>query len=370
MPSWSPSTPSSSIPLGSEDSHLLSQSLPSPDPFDASSHIHTGPGGADLSLSELSLSDKPYSRDGPRFSLLAPPPVPVRFSAEQSIIEECEEGGDTTGSVDEQDDANNTVIERVVTEKTREEKLQSDLFILKKLNASFAVLNDALQATKGATEQVAEQLSQTDALLDKYANMLAKSETVTRLIFDERWGGADTVTEPTPIRMRSYLSGSARRLLNKPDSSEKGKKRRIEKPRNAHAGKQKRQRSGRQRSVLNKRQWQLLRPRLLQGVEAQALSVVVFGVFGELEQLQPLWRPVERGDCQKLRLRLRLHLPFPAQGQLVQLAALVTVEVGPGQVLLQAGVQVCQGVFQREARRSLHPYDASGPILLKSDQLR
>ncbi|KAF8135397.1 hypothetical protein EV363DRAFT_1320618 [Boletus edulis] len=184
MPSWSPSTPSSSIPLGSEeDSHLLDQSLPSPDPFDASSHIHTstGPGGADLSLSELSLSDKPYSRDGPRFSLLAPPPAP--------LSEEYEETGDT--SIDGHDDANNTIMARVVAEKTREEKLQSDLFILRKLNASFAVLNDALRATKGATEQVAEQLSQTDALLDKYANMLAKSETVTRLIFDERWGGAD-----------------------------------------------------------------------------------------------------------------------------------------------------------------------------------
>lgn len=154
MPSWSPSTPSSSIPLGSEEgSHLLSQSLPSSDPFDASSHIHTGPGGADLSLSELSLSDKPYSRDGPRFSLLAPAPAPFRFSTDQSTIiegEEYEEEGDT--SVDGHDDANNTVMERAVVEKAREEKLQSDLFILKKLNASFAVLNDALQATKGATE--------------------------------------------------------------------------------------------------------------------------------------------------------------------------------------------------------------------------
>ncbi|KAI9569675.1 hypothetical protein HD554DRAFT_501441 [Boletus coccyginus] len=193
---WSPSTPSS-IPLVSEErSHLLSQSLPSTDSFDVSSHIHTGPGGADLSLSELSLSDKPYSRDGPRFSLLAPPPAPFCFSADQSTIiegEECEEGADI--SVDGHDGADDTVMERIVAEKAREEKLQSDLFILKKLNASFAVLNEALQATKGATEQVAEQLSQTDALLDKYANMLAKSETVTRLIFDERWGGADADEE-------------------------------------------------------------------------------------------------------------------------------------------------------------------------------
>lgn len=156
MSSWSLSSPSSSIPLGfEEDSHLLSQSLPSPDPFDASSHIHTGPGGADLSLSELSLSDKPSSRDpGPRFSLLAPPLAPLRFSADQSAIiegeEDHEEDGDT--SADGHDVANDTIVDRVDAKKTREDKLQNDLFILRKLNASFAVLNDALRATKGATE--------------------------------------------------------------------------------------------------------------------------------------------------------------------------------------------------------------------------
>ncbi|KIJ67803.1 hypothetical protein HYDPIDRAFT_25273 [Hydnomerulius pinastri MD-312] len=201
MSPWSPSTPSSSLPLGSddEDSRLLSESLPSPDPFDASSHIYTGPGGADLSLSELSLSDKPYSRDGPRFSLLAPPPAPARaFEADQSAIAEDDEYGDEVvedGDIDDDDAANNTVIGRAVVAKAREERLQRDLFILKKLNASFAVLSDALRATKSATEQVAGQLSHTDALLDKYANMLAKSEGVTRLIFDERWEGAEADEE-------------------------------------------------------------------------------------------------------------------------------------------------------------------------------
>ena len=145
MPSWSPSTPSSTIPLASElDSRLLSQALPSPDPLDAS---HTGPGGPDLSLSELSLSDKPYN---PRFSLLAPPLAPLHLSADQSaILEDEQEGG---ADVDERDDADNTMMQHAVAEKAREEKLQSDLFILKKLNASFAVLNDALQASMGATQ--------------------------------------------------------------------------------------------------------------------------------------------------------------------------------------------------------------------------
>jgi hypothetical protein len=37
-------------------------------------------------------------------------------------------------------------------------------------------------------------LEHTNALLDKYVNILSKSEAVTRLIFDERWEGADQVT--------------------------------------------------------------------------------------------------------------------------------------------------------------------------------
>jgi hypothetical protein len=155
MSPWSPSTPSSSLPLDSDpDSRLLSQSLPSPDPFDASSHFHTGPGGADLSLSELSISDKPYGRDGPRFSLLAPPPAQVRtYSADQSAITEDDEyEEERDAGPDDEAAANNTVIGRVAAEKAREEKLQKDLFIIRQLNASFAVLNDALRATKSATE--------------------------------------------------------------------------------------------------------------------------------------------------------------------------------------------------------------------------
>ena len=68
---------------------------------------------------------------------------------------------------------------------------------------------------------MAEQLSQTDVLLDKYANMLAKSETVTRLIFDERWGGADAVSMLIQtwcyinIRGESSIAPLVRVLLNR-----------------------------------------------------------------------------------------------------------------------------------------------------------
>lgn len=194
--SWSPSTPSSLLPDAS-DSQLLSGSLPSPEPFDSPSH--TGPGGADLSLSELSLSDKDtehfHFHDKPRFSLLAPAATTSQtFSPDQSRItedDEYEEGNDE-GS---ENDVDTTMIGRVAFAKAREDKLQSDLRVLKKLNASFALFNDALKSTQTATEQVATQLAQTDALLDKYVNMLGKSEAVAKLIFDEQWEGADADEE-------------------------------------------------------------------------------------------------------------------------------------------------------------------------------
>ncbi|KAL4073891.1 hypothetical protein J3A83DRAFT_4232144 [Scleroderma citrinum] len=197
MPSRSLSAgSSSSLPVDDVGSRILSESLPSA--IDESVHLQdTGPGGADLSLSELSLSDKLFTRDGPRFSLLAPQPALSHpFSSDQSAIAEDDEYDEgTEATVDTEEDAANTmVLDQAIAAKAREEKLQRDLFILKKLNASFAVLNDALNVAKSATEQVAEQLVQTDGLLDKYANMLSKSEGVTRLIFDEQWEGAEAVS--------------------------------------------------------------------------------------------------------------------------------------------------------------------------------
>ena len=154
MASWSPSTPSSSsLPVVSDiGSRILSESFP---PDDSLQLQHTGPGGADLSLSELSLSDKPFTRDGPRFSLLAPQPAPPRLiSSEQSAIAEEDEYDDATGATADSDEdlVNTAVLGRAVATKTREEKLQRDLFILKKLNSSFAVLSDALSVAKSATE--------------------------------------------------------------------------------------------------------------------------------------------------------------------------------------------------------------------------
>ena len=77
-------------------SRLLSQSPLLPSSSSSLSHAHTGPGGDDLLLSELSLADQ--------------------------------------------------------AAKTRDEKLQRDLFILKKLNSSFAAFNEVLKDTQTGTE--------------------------------------------------------------------------------------------------------------------------------------------------------------------------------------------------------------------------
>jgi DASH complex subunit Duo1 len=44
-------------------------------------------------------------------------------------------------------------------------------------------------------QRIAGQLEQTDALLNKYINVLAKSEEFSRLIFNENWMGADAVSD-------------------------------------------------------------------------------------------------------------------------------------------------------------------------------
>ena len=56
-------------------------------------------------------------------------------------------------------------------------------------------------------QRVAEQLADTDALLSKYINILDKSEAVTRLIFDERWEGAEQVRflPQTPISVFHFI---------------------------------------------------------------------------------------------------------------------------------------------------------------------
>ncbi|KAJ7132755.1 hypothetical protein C8R43DRAFT_1089701 [Mycena crocata] len=150
----------------SGDSRLLSQSPILPSSSSLSSD--TGPGGNDLSLSELSLSERvangaPPSRFGP---------LPDPNSSTIRDPEELERN-------------------KKHTRKLRDEKLQNDAFILKKMNASLASFNDALSEVGSQNERVAVQLEQTEALLNKYVSILSGSEDFARLIFDDQWHGAD-----------------------------------------------------------------------------------------------------------------------------------------------------------------------------------
>ena len=59
---------------------------------------------------------------------------------------------------------------------------------------------------------MAAQLEQTQALLNKYANMLSKSEDFARLIFDERWQGGEAVSIPCiPRYADAYVATRAGR---------------------------------------------------------------------------------------------------------------------------------------------------------------
>jgi hypothetical protein len=135
------STDSSDLTLPASGSRLLSESpLPSAP--------HTGHGGNDLSLSELSLSDRTEIFQKP-FSLLARP-EPEPSTPTRKL------GDDGCDNADGQDEGNerDEDMERSKRHaaKLREEKLKSDIFILKKLNASFATFNEALENTGSAND--------------------------------------------------------------------------------------------------------------------------------------------------------------------------------------------------------------------------
>jgi len=131
---------------GSRLLNLESPLLPS------ESSSRTGPGGDDLSLSELSLSDYNTIMKQP-FSLLAkldpdlstpkrdneiPSP---HLALEKKQVEELLDDGKAQQQLS----------------RNREDKLQSDIFILKKLNASFELFNEALRET-GSAHDVRNQI--------------------------------------------------------------------------------------------------------------------------------------------------------------------------------------------------------------------
>jgi hypothetical protein len=136
-------------------------------------HTHTGPGGEDLSLSELELEPQtqtrhhhnPKSRTRPSIAQALGFGAPLDQSADDlsvlGALEEEEDVGEEMeemeGEQDAEAEADVTVRFRgaektVIAAQSREEKLQSDLFVLRQLNGAFAVYNDALREAQGGTE--------------------------------------------------------------------------------------------------------------------------------------------------------------------------------------------------------------------------
>ncbi|KAJ6593934.1 hypothetical protein B0H19DRAFT_1092927 [Mycena capillaripes] len=144
----------------SEGSRLLSETpfLPS----GSSLSSYTGAGGNDLSISELSLSDRAVN-------------LPATADGDGAVLRDPEE------------------LERIKkhTSKLRDEKLQNDVFVLKKLNAALTSFSDALGDVGSQNERVAAQLEQTEELLNRYVSILSGSEEFARLIFDDQWQGAE-----------------------------------------------------------------------------------------------------------------------------------------------------------------------------------
>ena len=87
----------------------------------------------------------------------------LRRTSEDVIVEALEVDDDDENELDEdqgsdpnkrrlETDAEDAEIIKRAAERTREERLRHDLYVLKKLNSAFFTFNDALKETKSGTE--------------------------------------------------------------------------------------------------------------------------------------------------------------------------------------------------------------------------
>jgi hypothetical protein len=203
---------------GSSQSHILSEALPS----SSSSKDNSRSDENDLSISELSLLTPRQPPPHAKFSLLAgrsrrlqeaAAPNQGKFGHDKLSVRDHIDSNDYEPA-DEQDedqeygeDGTNeedgipspTPEERQMATReaarVREEKLESDKFMLQKLNASFAAWREALDESASVNQRLEERLDQTDRLLNKYISILSKQEAVAQLLFDEEWQGASADME-------------------------------------------------------------------------------------------------------------------------------------------------------------------------------
>lgn len=110
----------------------------------AENDVYDGAGDADLSLSELSLNEKPVAGPSQPFSLLARP-------SQVYGTDEPEDEGEGIPDDEDQPEADPEVRQRSVA-RSREERLRQDLFVLQKLNASLSVYNEALHEVETSND--------------------------------------------------------------------------------------------------------------------------------------------------------------------------------------------------------------------------
>jgi len=220
---------------------------------------------ADLSLSELSLNDRPIPGSSKQpFSLLARPSTstsPREIDDDDNLHEESifdqdqadehaddvqERVGDdevveAAAAHAEEEEATQRAESKRSVAYNREERLRQDLFVLRKLNTAFSGYNEALGDVHSGTERVSEQLAQTNALLDKYVSLLVRSEQTTKLIFDERWWGAED-DESTLAEERRHAEEKARKEAEERARAEQAERERLAKEEAARLEREERER--------------------------------------------------------------------------------------------------------------------------------
>ncbi|KDQ21807.1 hypothetical protein BOTBODRAFT_141870 [Botryobasidium botryosum FD-172 SS1] len=183
----------------------------------------TGHGGADLSLSELSLQSDLRSdastREGggpskpPRFSLFAQSPVHSEpqtsyrahdDDAEEGFVEASDlvtpqkprthdrgEGSSSTALRNSERPTSPAPEARRATHATREDRLRATLYSMRKLNASFNEYLEAFQAAQAHNHRLATKVDQTSQLLDRYVAILGQTEHTAKLLLNPEWEGAE-----------------------------------------------------------------------------------------------------------------------------------------------------------------------------------